>query len=99
MKIRAFSKSIQDIRDPVAVHLFYEQVKADVIQGEIPVTETEFLELLGFQLQALLSDNDPKIHKSGYFKYLTFVFQIPAEIYQPQSKPKDPWKELYHKIY
>lgn len=70
LKIRAFWKPVQEIVDPVAIHLFYEQVKQQVLEGAIQVTESDYLELLGFQLQALLSDNDKKLHKPGYFPNL-----------------------------
>ena len=69
MKIRAFWKPIQDV-DPIAIHLFYEQVRQQVLDGSIPVSEADYIMLVGYHLQALLSDNDKKIHKPGYFPSL-----------------------------
>jgi len=86
--MRAFWKTVQEIPDPIATHLFYEQVKQQVLDGTIPVSEGDYIEMIGFHLQALLSNHDKKTHKPGYFDTLDRL--VPPSL---QAKGNNWWQK------
>lgn len=67
-KARFYFNDISEVTDPKAVHLFFSQIKKQILNGEILVNENEIALLASYNLQAVLGDNDPEKHKPGYLE-------------------------------
>ena len=70
-KCRSLYKKIDEIMDKKALHLYFSQAKQLVLSGQIPMSETDAIELAGIQLQATLGDHESDKHKPGYLEYVS----------------------------
>lgn len=67
-KARFYFNDISDVTDPKAIHLYFAQIKKQVVNGSINVNESEMVILGSYNLQAVLGDHDPDKHKPGYLE-------------------------------
>jgi hypothetical protein len=54
-------------------YLFYKQLRADILQGRLPLQFDYAIELFGYVLQDELGDYDPKRDTVGYASELQFM--------------------------
>ncbi|KAL6071844.1 hypothetical protein QOT17_006017 [Balamuthia mandrillaris] len=56
----------RNIKDPMAVYLFYTQAVYNVIHSNYPCEPDLAVELAGLQLQRTVGDHNPEMHVEGY---------------------------------
>jgi len=64
--VRFFVRDLSLITDPVAMQLYYVQIRDKVISGDIPVSEDDAIKLAAKQLQILRGNYDKKVRFAAY---------------------------------
>ncbi|XP_067665096.1 band 4.1-like protein 4 isoform X11 [Haliotis asinina] len=61
------------LKEEITRYLFFLQVKQDILQGRLPVTFEEAVDLCGYAVQSELGDYDPNHSTHGYVSEFCFV--------------------------
>ncbi|XP_048259451.1 band 4.1-like protein 4 isoform X4 [Haliotis rufescens] len=61
------------LKEEITRYLFFLQVKQDILQGRLPVTFEEAVDLCGYAVQSELGDYDPNHCTHGYVSEFCFV--------------------------
>jgi len=86
MKIRYFFRNPGDLTDTTAKYLYFIQLQEKVINGDIPVSETDAIKLAAIHLQTSMGDfNRKTINRKGLFQ-ATLKMYVPFYLADYHSK-------------